>query len=99
MLKMKLFVDTHDKSNGTFPEEIGQEDFSGVYQQYAEACSQEGVVIVKTFVSAADGKMYCINMAPDADAVRRAHERIGLKFDAISEVASASPADMHFEWK
>ncbi|WP_027184835.1 DUF4242 domain-containing protein [Desulfovibrio inopinatus] len=99
MLKMKLFIDTHDKENGTFPEKISQEDFSGVYEKYAAACAQEGVVIFKTLVNASDGKMYCLNMAPSAEAIRKAHEHIGLSFDSIHEVATASPEDMHFEWK
>jgi hypothetical protein len=42
--------------------------------------------------------MFCINLAPDADAIRRAHDRIGLKFDTITEVTSASPGDIYFNW-
>jgi hypothetical protein len=99
MKKMKLFVDVHDKRNGTFPESIGKDDFAGVYEKYAEACAEEGVVIVNTMVSAEDGRMYCINMAPDADAVKRAHDKIGLGFDSISEVTTASPGDIYFDWK
>jgi hypothetical protein len=99
MQKMKMFVDTHDKRNGTFPESIDKDLFGEVYRKYAKACEEEGVVIVNTMVSAEDGRMYCVNLAPAADAVRRAHEKVGLKFDAITEVSTASPGDIYFSWK
>ena len=98
MQKMKLFVDTHDKRNGTFPETIDKEAFGDVYRKYAKACEEEGVVIVNTMVSAADGRMFCVNLAPDQDAIRRAHDKVGLKFDSIVEVAAASPGDIYFHW-
>lgn len=34
------------------------------------------------------------HMAPDA--VRRAHERVGLPYDATTEVTTATPGDMFF---
>ena len=98
MQRMRLFIDTHDKTTGTFPESIGREDFGAVYRQYAEACREEGVVIVNTLVNGGDGRMFCLNLAPDPDAIRRAHERIGLKFDSITEVTAASPGDIYFQW-
>jgi hypothetical protein len=99
MQKMKLFVDTHDKRTGTFPEEIEKDAFTGIYRKYAQACEDEGVVIVSTMISAEDGRMYCINLAPDSESIRRAHERVGLIFDSISEVSTASPGDIYFSWK
>jgi Protein of unknown function (DUF4242) len=99
MQKIKMFIDTHDKRNGTFPERIEKEAFGDVYRLYAAACEQEGVVIVTTMLNAEDGKMYCVNLAPDAEAIRRAHDRIGLKFDSISEVTTASPGDIYFHWE
>jgi hypothetical protein len=35
-------------------------------------------------------------MAEDAEAVRRAHERVGLPYDSITEVATATPGDTFF---
>lgn len=98
MQQMRLFVDTHDKATGTFPEAIERDDFAVVYKAYAEACRDEGVVIVNTMISAGDGRMFCINLAPDAEAIRRAHDRIGLRFETITEVTSASPGDIYFNW-
>jgi hypothetical protein len=99
MQKMRLFVDTHDKRTGTFPEAIEKGVFADVYRKYAQACEDEGVVIVNTMVSAEDGRMYCINLAPDIASIRRAHEKVGLNFDSISEVSTASPGDIYFSWK
>lgn len=99
MQKMRLFIDTHDKATGTFPDEISKEAFSDVFKAYEEACRDENVVIVNTMLSAGDGRMYCVNLAPDAEAIRRAHDRVGLKFDTITEVTTASPGDIHFAWK
>jgi len=99
MRKMKLFVDTHDKRNGSFPESIDKGMFGEVYKKYAEACDEEGVVVVNTLVNAGEGRMYCLNLAPDQDAIRRAHEKVGLAFDSITEVTTVSPGDIYFSWK
>ena len=47
MQKMRLFVDTHDKRNGTFPETIGRDVFGEVFKKYTKACEEEGVVRMK----------------------------------------------------
>ena len=99
MQKMKLFIDTHDKRTGTFPEDISKEAFADVFRKYEAACVEEGVVSVKAMLNAEDGRMYCINLAPDAEAIRRAHAKIGLAFDVITEVSTASPGDIYFQWK
>ena len=53
----------------------------------------EGVVWVKSYVSYAEGKIYCEYDAPDEDAVREHARRAGLPVDKISEVAlEVSPA-------
>ena len=99
MQKMKLFIDTHDRRNGTFPQSIGKEAFGGVFEQYAKACVEEGVVVVNAMVNAAEGRMLCLNMAPNPEAIRRAHEKVGLAFDSNTEVTTASPGDIYFNWK
>lgn len=96
MEKMRFFVDTHDKANGTFPDQLSPAQFAGFFEQYQEACRAEGVVVLQLNVGLGDGRAFCFNMAPDADAVRRAHERVGLPFDSITEVQSATPGDIFF---
>jgi hypothetical protein len=99
MKKMKLFIDTHDKHTGSFPEHISRDDFAAVFNQIESAAQEEGVVVMKALVNAGEGRMFCLNLAPDAEAVRRAHQKAGLKFDSITEVTTASPGDLYFQWK
>lgn len=48
---------------------------------------------VRSYVSDADGKIYCEYDAPNTDAVREHARRAGLPVDSISEVAlEISPA-------
>ena len=52
-----------------------------------------GVRWVRSYVSAADGKIYCEYDAPDPAAVREHARRAGLPADRISEVSlEISPA-------
>ena len=96
MEPMKLFIDTHDLANGTFPEGITTEQFGEFYGAYQKACAEEGVVQLRVHVGFDQGRAFCFNLAPSADAVRRAHEKAGLPFDAITEVTVATPGDMFF---
>ncbi len=96
MTQMRFFIDTHDRANRTFPADIDVEGFEGFYPQYLEACAAEGVIPLRVHLGYDDGRAFCFNMAPDADAVRRAHERIGLPFDSITEVTTATPGDTFF---
>lgn len=52
-----------------------------------------GVVWIRSYVSDAEGKIYCEYDAPDQEAVREHARRAGLPVDRISEVAlEISPA-------
>ncbi len=96
MQKMKLFIDTHDKEKETFPAGLTPVQFEGFYAQYEEACQAEGVISLNVHVGYDDGRAFCLTMAPDAEAVRRAHERVGLPFDSITEVKTATAGDTFF---
>lgn len=96
MSKLHLFIDTHDKRTETFPAELSRQQFSDFFAAYQEACQAEGVILVRSHVGYQDGRAFCLTLAPDADSVRRAHQRVGLPFDTITEVESASPADTFF---
>jgi hypothetical protein len=91
---MKMFIDTHDKNNGTFPSGISRVDFASFYESYGEACRAEGVISLRTHVGMEEGRAFCVNLARDADSVRRVHERVGLPFDTITEVTEASTFDL-----
>ncbi len=97
MKPMKYFVDTHDHRSGTFPAGISKSDFAAFFSQYVKAARGESVVVLRVHVGLADGRAFCFNAASDADAVRRAHERSGLPFETITEVAMATPGDLSFD--
>lgn len=96
MEAMRYFLDTHDRQLGTFPEQLTPLQFEAFFEQYEQACLAEGVVAIRAHVAYGDGRAFCLNLAPDADAIRRAHERVGLPFDSIVEVAMATPGDTFF---
>ena len=96
MQTMKFFIDTHDSATVTFPAGLTPEQFETFYAKYEEACYAEDVVPLRVHVGYGDEKAFCFTMAPNADAVRRAHERVGLPFDSITEVTTATPGDTFF---
>ncbi|NTV69976.1 MAG: DUF4242 domain-containing protein [Azonexaceae bacterium] len=96
MEAMRYFLDTHDRSRGTFPAQLSPDEFEVFFAQYETACQSEGVIPLRTHVGYADGRAFCLNLAPDVDAVHRAHARVGLPFDDITEITTATPGDTFF---
>jgi hypothetical protein len=92
---MKYFVDVHDRANRTFPAQISKDEFAKFAAAFEEACRAEGVVLLRVHTSLEAGRAYCLTAAPSADAVRRAHERVGLPFDTITEVSTVTPGDLY----
>jgi hypothetical protein len=91
---LKYFVDVHDRGNRTFPAQISKEDFAKFSAAFEEACRAEGVVLLRVHTNLEAGRAYCLTAAPSAEAVRRAHERVGLPYDVITEVATVTPGDL-----
>ncbi len=96
MKPMKFYLDTHDVEKETFPAGLTPEQFEGFFAEYQKACEAEDVVVLRVHVAYEAGKAFCFNMAPDAECIRRAHDRAGLPFDSISEVKTATPGDTFF---
>jgi hypothetical protein len=96
MQPMRFFIDTHDRSRNTFPGALSAEQFESFYASYEQACYSEGVVPLRLHVGLEEGRAFCLNMAPDAEAVKRVHDRVGLPFDSITEVTTATPGDAFF---
>jgi len=94
MQAMKFFFDTDVRGTETFPAELSAAQFAAFYTKYEAICREEGVINLRAHVGLEDGRAYCFNMAPSADAVRRAHERAGLPFDTITEVETVTPGEM-----
>ena len=99
MKTMKFFLDTHDRENKTFPAKISRKEFKQFYEGYKEACYAENVIPVRLHVGYDGGKAFCLTMAPNEEAVKKAHERAGLPYDSITEVEFATPGDTFFEIK
>ncbi len=97
MSALKLFIDTHNRESGTFPEQISSAEFAAFYTNYQQACVEEEVISVKVFSDMESGKAFCLTLAKSAESVKRVHERVGLPFDSISEVKSVSPEDLYLE--
>ena len=96
MTEMRFFVDTHNRSTGTFPEKMSTEEFEVFFAKYEQACAEEGVVVLRLHLALEAGRVFCFNMAPNAGAVRRAHDRVGFPYDSITEVTTATPGDIFF---
>ncbi len=68
--------------------QIDLEDLKAVGKKSNEVLdSMEGVVWIRSYVSEAEGKIYCEYDAPDPEAVREHARRTGLPVTKISEIA------------
>ena len=94
---MKMFIDIHDAANGTLPVGLTEAELKGVYKAYAEACEAEGITSLRAHAGLDQGRVFCVTLAPDAESVRRAHERVGMTYDSISEVTDISSFNMLLE--
>jgi hypothetical protein len=94
MKRMKFFVDTHDRKSKTFPPSLTKDQFAAFFAGYDKIAAEEGIVVLRSHVGLDDGRAFCFHMARSADEVRRAHERAGLAFDTITEVATVTPGDL-----
>jgi len=81
---MKYFIDTHDRTKGSWPAEgVSEAEFLEIYSQFEAACESVGGTDLGAHVNVAEGKAYCFTKGPDAEAIRRAHEKLHLWFDSI----------------
>ena len=96
MQQMKFFIDTHDQRNKTFPGGITKEQFADFFAKFEKAAREEGVIVLKVHVGFEEGRAFCFTMAPSADHIKRAHERVGLPYDNITEVVTSTPGDLFF---
>ena len=92
---MKYFIDTHDKTKESFPQEaVTEAQFIEVYGGFDKACEDERVTAVGAHVNLEEGKAFCFTTGPDKEAVRRAHEKIAMPFDSITEVRRVTGVDL-----
>ena len=92
---MKYFIDTHDKTKGSFPQaQLSEAEFFAKFDALEEAAPRFGVGAHAAHVNLKEGKAFCFMCGPDEEAVRKAHEAVSLPFDSITEVKRVTGADM-----
>jgi hypothetical protein len=92
---VKYFIDTHDRTKGSFPpEELSEQQFLDQFDALEAACPDHGVAAHAAHINLKEGKAFCFMAGPDAEAIRRAHEAVGLRFDSITEVKRVTGADL-----
>jgi hypothetical protein len=92
---MKYFMDTHDKTKGSFPaEELTEEQFFAQFDALEEAALRFGAVGHAAHVNLEEGKAFCFMSGPDVEAIAKAHAAIRLPYDSITEVKRVTGADM-----
>ena len=92
---MKYFIDTHDKSKGSFPQgQLTEAEFFAQFDALEAAAPRFGVGAHAAHVNLAAGKAFCFMSGPDEEAVRKAHEAVHLTYDSITEVKRVTGADL-----
>jgi hypothetical protein len=92
---MKYFMDTHDKTKGSFPkQELTEEQFYAQFDALEKEAAKLGAVGHAAHVNLKDGKAFCFMSGPDEETIRKAHAAIDLPYDSITEVRRVSGADM-----
>lgn len=92
---MKYFIDTHDKTKGTFPkQELSEEEFFAQFDALERAAHRYGVFGHAAHVNLEEGKAFCLMSGPDEESIRMAHAAIDLPYDSITEIRRVTGVDM-----
>ena len=92
---MKYFMDTHDRTKGSFPAgELTEEQFFTQFDALEKAAHELDVFGHAAHVNLHEGKAFCFMSGPDEDAIRKAHAAVDFPFDSITEVSRVTGADM-----
>lgn len=74
---------------------ISMEDLEATGRKSNEVIDQmEGIVWIRSYVSDAEGKIYCEYEAPNPEAIMEHARRVGLPANRISEVSMEINPDM-----
>ena len=80
-----------EKAQESLHRRLGYQDWSSIR---SKACEEEGVVPMGAHVNCHHGRAYCLLAAPSEEAVRRAHEKIDLPYNKITEVKRLASLDL-----
>jgi len=97
---MKYFIDTHDKTKGSFPtRQLTEQEFFAQFDALEAAAPQFGVGAHAAHVNLKEGKAFCFMSGPDEESIRKAHEAVHLPYDSITEIRKVTGADMRIKPK
>ena len=65
-----------------------------IYSRFEKACEEAGGADLGAHVNVTEGQAYCFTKGPDAEAIRRAHEKLHFPFDSITEVRRVTGVDL-----
>ena len=92
---MKYFIDTHDREKKSWPSQaITEDQFIDIYADFEKALEEVGGADLGAHVNVAAGKAFCFTKGRDAEAIRRAHEKLNFPFDSITEVRRVTGVDL-----
>ena len=78
---MAEFMDVHTSMVGVTPEAL-----AAAHQADLDIQADEGVNFKQAWADPKTGHVFCLSEAPNAEAVRRIHERAGHPADEIHEI-------------
>jgi hypothetical protein len=82
---MPQFMDVHTGMVGVTADQLLEAHRADLAIQ-----DDEGVDFKQAWADAATGHVFCLSEAPDADAVRRIHDRAGHPADEIHEITATA---------
>jgi Protein of unknown function (DUF4242) len=92
---MKYFIDTHDKTKGSFPLQVlTEEQFFEQFDALDKAAEEFHAFGHAAHVNLEEGKAFCFMSGPDEESIRKSHAAINLPYDSITEVRRVTGADM-----
>lgn len=75
------FIDVHSGMQG-----VTQDELMAAHQRDLDIQGDEDVKFLHAWADPKTGKVFCLSEAPNAEAVRRVHQRAGHDSDEIYEV-------------
>jgi Nickel responsive protein SCO4226-like len=94
---MKYFIDTHDKTKGSFPQGVlTEQEFLDQFDALEAAAVQFRVGAHAAHINLEEGKAFCLMSGPNEEAIWQAHATVNLPYDSITEVKRVTGAAARF---
>src|SRR5262249_60902645 len=82
---MKYFIDTHDKTKGSFPQGVlTEQEFLDQFDALEAAAVQFQVGAHAAHINLQEGKAFCFMSGPNEEAIWQAHAAVHLTYDLIT---------------